>query len=60
MQDILVQVREAEPLFFRPDGATRGQASRVVKKYLDDNPQELHEDKAVLAVMALMGAFPCE
>ncbi len=36
------------------------QAVRVILKYLEDNPAELHRRALVLLVRAFMDAFPCE
>ncbi len=42
-----------------PAGVTNDQASRVVLKFLRDNPQRLHEHRVVLTVEALVRACPC-
>jgi hypothetical protein len=42
-----------------PEGATLKQGRLVVEKYMRENPQMLHQDAAVVAVSALMLAFPC-
>ncbi len=44
----------------RPDGVTTGQLVRVVLKYLEANPSELHKTSASLVLNALGLAFPCE
>jgi len=36
------------------------QAVKVVVKYLEDNPAELHKNAAFPILMALSDAFPCE
>jgi hypothetical protein len=36
-----------------------GQAMRVVLRYLQEHPAELHRRAHVLIVEALWGAFPC-
>jgi hypothetical protein len=43
-----------------PEGATLKQGRLVVEKYMQENPQILHQDAAVVAVSALMLAFPCK
>ncbi len=48
------------PLFCLPAAGPISQVVRVVLKYLQDNPKELHKDKGVLAVFALMKEFPCK
>jgi hypothetical protein len=42
-----------------PDGATVGQAVRVVVKYLNDHPEDLNLDERELVDVALGLAFPC-
>jgi len=42
-----------------PRGVTKGQYQSIVKKYLNDNPAELHKDADVLVLSALQQAFPC-
>jgi hypothetical protein len=39
---------------------TVGQLARIVVKYLEDNPKQLHEPAASLATVALSKAFPCK
>ncbi len=46
--------------FCRPENATTRQIVRVVYKYLEDHPEELHEDAYFLAIKALQNAFPCK
>jgi Rap1a immunity proteins len=36
------------------------QLVRVVKKYLEDNPAQLHYEAEVLTIRALTNAFPCQ
>ncbi|WP_148193083.1 Rap1a/Tai family immunity protein [Pseudomonas syringae] len=36
------------------------QGLRIVIKYLEQHPQELHLNGSTLAVLALAGAFPCK
>lgn len=45
---------------FPKSGVSTAQATRVVEKYLKDNPATLHEDGTLLVVQALHKAFPCE
>jgi hypothetical protein len=40
-------------------GVTQGQFTDIVKKYLNDNPAQLHKDADVLVLDALTQAFPC-
>ena len=46
-------------LFCQPDGNTIGQAARIVVKYLQEHPEELHKRESMLAIEALRVAFPC-
>ena len=39
---------------------TVGDMARIVVKYLEDNPKQLHESAASLATVALGKAFPCK
>ncbi len=39
---------------------TVGELARIVVKYLEDNPTQLHESAAALATVALGKAFPCK
>ena len=53
-------VLEKDQLFFCiPTGVTNGQLAKVVVKYLNDNPSELHEPATALIWTALFEAFPC-
>lgn len=42
------------------DGVTQGQLKDVVKKYLDENPESLHEAAYVLVYSALRKVWPCK
>ena len=46
-------------MFCSPAGSTSGQAQKIVVKYLEDHPEELHKEAAVLVAKALQRAFPC-
>ncbi|MFI5103133.1 MAG: Rap1a/Tai family immunity protein [Terriglobales bacterium] len=49
------------PQFCLPDsGIPLIQAIRVVVKYLQENPDQLHEDGMGLTIAALKGSFPCK
>ena len=50
---------KGDSLFCLPKGSTYGQYARIVVKYLQDHPEELHQDEFDLAVGALVIAFPC-
>jgi len=50
-----------DALFCAPEsGLNNGQAARIVVKYLKDNPKKLHQHGTILAIAALMKAYPCE
>jgi len=51
----------SDALFCGPEGGiNNGQASRIVVKYLKDNPQELHRHEGSLVIKAFMVAYPCD
>ena len=41
------------------DGIPPGQMQRITVKWLEDNPNRLHEDMRILIMSSLMDAFPC-
>jgi hypothetical protein len=43
-----------------PDSATVGQARLIIEKYMRDNPQSLHQPRAIIVGKALLLAFPCK
>jgi hypothetical protein len=43
-----------------PDTVNLGQALKVVIRYLDTNPNQLHYDFRYLVLATLKGAFPCK
>ena len=43
-----------------PKEATREQVTRIVVKYLKENPQRLHEDYTPIIFSAITEAFPCK
>jgi hypothetical protein len=63
---VVTGVLETAPLleprfrFCPPTTATRDQALRVVVKYLDSNPDKLHELFTGLVIVALREAWPCK
>lgn len=48
------------PLFCPPAEGTIEQATRVVLKYLQDHPEELHNNGVQLSIAAFIKAFPCK
>jgi hypothetical protein len=45
--------------YCRPEEATNGQVMKVVKKWLDNNPEKLHCAGETVIFLALVDAFPC-
>jgi len=45
---------------FPKAGLDSDQATRIVVKYLESNPEQLHNSRRTLAVKALAAVFPCE
>lgn len=43
-----------------PEGVTVGQATRIVTRYLQQHPEELHLSDTNLALMAIKAAYPCQ
>ena len=43
-----------------PKGLTANQLQKIVSKYLNDHPEELHYTADVLVGKALLKAFPCK
>lgn len=48
-----------EWLICTPQNATLGQLAKVVKKYLDANPEKLNQPASSLAFTALRSVWPC-
>lgn len=50
-----------KPLACLPgSGITREQAVRIVVKYLNNHPEQLHHSASTLAVISFQQAFPCK
>lgn len=45
--------------FCPPDNANRGQVDAIVNRYLQEHPEQRHNQAAALALFSLMQAFPC-
>jgi hypothetical protein len=43
-----------------PAGITYGQIVDVVKKFVDDHPEERHQKASVMVFLAVQHAFPCK
>jgi Rap1a immunity proteins len=46
--------------YCRPSEVTNGQVFRVLKKWLDDNPDKLHQRADTIIFVAMQEAFPCQ
>lgn len=51
--------RSQDFCFSLPQGTTQNQLAAVVKKWLDQNPENLHMPAALLVQYAFFEAFPC-
>lgn len=49
-----------EAKFCLPNGVTNGQITRIVVKYLKDNPKLLNKNRMGLVWLALTDAYPCK
>lgn len=50
-----------DAVFCTPQGGiTNEKAERIVLKYLNEHPEELHEHKIILAIKAFVKALPCK
>jgi hypothetical protein len=56
--ETLISLKD-EDLFCTPAGSTREQSQRVVVRYLENHPDQLHLDFKQLALSALQQAWPC-
>ncbi|ATR84458.1 hypothetical protein CS390_18970 [Pseudomonas sp. HLS-6] len=43
-----------------PDNITNGQGIRIVVKYLEEHPKDLHKDRTLLAMFAFSQAYRCK
>lgn len=60
MHYIVVGLRNVQPLYCDPtESGNYDQMQRVLVKYLQDNPQNLHRDARLLVTAAFAQAFPC-
>jgi len=46
--------------YCKPAAVTRGQLVKIVTKWLNNHPEELHNAAHTLVQVALLNAFPCE
>lgn len=52
-------VRMEYQLCWPENGISNGQAARIVVKYLEENPADLHKDEVLLAMGAFVNAYRC-
>ena len=45
--------------FCRPDNVETAQLVRIVLKYIQENPEDAHQDTMLVAMWAFQKAFPC-
>lgn len=46
--------------FCPPPNITRGQAVKIARKYISNNPELSHKQAVVLVLASLIDAFPCK
>ncbi len=54
----LAELVHGRPSYCKPDGVSALQAFRIVRKYIEDNPEEAHLPVMFLAPEAFKRAFP--
>jgi len=59
--DKRIKVKHGDPIYCLPQkGFTVGQLARMVIKYLEDNPDKLHQDAKMAVLGSLIVSFPCQ
>jgi Rap1a immunity proteins len=58
--DAATSVFQAVDMLCVPGGVTLGQMTRIIGKYMRENPAVLHEEGHFLVYQALRGPFPCK
>lgn len=53
------KLSKEDTFFCVPEKAQAGQLIRVVVKYLEDNPSELHQHEAILIALAFSSSYSC-
>jgi len=56
----LVVLGHTQRLWCHPEKVHSNQLVRIVTKYLQEHPEDLHRPASTLVVNALIKAFPCE
>lgn len=56
----LIGLSKQVKLYCIPDNVTLGQTAKIVSKFLEENPEHLHQPAQSLVYAALYIAFPCE
>ena len=59
-QDVLVAMEQIQPLFCTPEKSNYLKAMKIIEKYMDDQPENLHLPFFLITINALKEAFPCE
>jgi hypothetical protein len=54
------QLPKSSQTCFPKSGGTNGQSVRIVLKYLNEHPKDLHENRTLLTINALHSAYPCK
>ena len=52
-------IDESAKFYCIPNNVTQGQVLDVIVKFLEDHPQNRHQNATVLISVALRDAFPC-
>lgn len=50
-------IEKKSAFFSFPENVTRGQIVAIVKKHMENNPQELHRTASVIILVAVVDAF---
>jgi hypothetical protein len=59
VQGALWSLQKASAVCLPDDGVSTGQGLIVLVKYMNDHPEELHEQTSILAFRAFVKAWPC-
>ena len=61
VNDIVLKRKSSDYLFFCiPDGVTLGQERNVIKKYLENHPENRHEAARFISTLAFKEVWPCK
>ena len=59
-QSVFVAFGAVHAFWCMPEGVSLSQLARVIVKYMEEHPEELHFAAGDLAAHAFMDTFPCE